>query len=167
MPKHVLKTLDQTALLIALDHAEEFGLDAVRSDPDANPDACVYLAYIGDEQLHALAARLPHVEVLFRMPGSAGRNRVFRKVFSGPAVWHVLRFAFPDEGQFAPFVRDLGSVDRKYWRVLPAGNNLRSPPVGRSSRPSRRRLRAESPDPVCSTSSLHFFTCIPEPCRLE
>jgi hypothetical protein len=121
MPKHALKTLDLPTLLVALDHGEEFGPAAARPDPDANPSECAYLTYIGDAQLAALAARLPHVEVLFKTPGAAGRNQVVRKVFSKPAVWHVLRFVFRDEQEFAPFVRDLGSVDRKYWRVQPAG----------------------------------------------
>jgi hypothetical protein len=120
MPKQVLKTLDLTTLLVALDHVEEFGPAAVRPDPDAKPAECAYLTYIGDDQLAALAARLPHLDVRFKTPGAAGRSMVVRKVFSKPAVWHVLRFAFPDEREFAPFVRDLGSVDRKYWRVQPA-----------------------------------------------
>jgi hypothetical protein len=123
MPKHILKTLDLTTLLVALDHVEEFGPAATRPDPDADPGGCAYLAYIGDAQLAALAARLPHAEVLFRTPGAAGRNKVVRKVFSKPAVWHVLRFAYPDEQVFAPFVRDLASVDRKYWRVQTAAQD--------------------------------------------
>jgi hypothetical protein len=121
MPKHSLKALDLTTLLVALDHVEEFGPAAVLPDPATNPANCVYLTYIGDSQLETLAARLPHVYVQFKTPGAAGRNKVVRKVFSKPAIWHVLRFAFPDEREFASFVRDLESVDRKYWRLLTDG----------------------------------------------
>lgn len=121
MPSHVLKTLDLTTLRVALDHLEEFGPAATWPDPEADPAGCVYLAYVGEEQLAVLAARLPHVEVLFRTPADPPRNKVVRKVFARPAVLHVLRFALPDEREFDPFVRDLAGVNRRHWRVLPGG----------------------------------------------
>lgn len=133
MPKQTLKVLDLTTLLVALDHVEEYGPAAVCPDPNTNPTECVYLTYIGSAQLAALTARLPHVEVLFKTPGGAGRNKILRNVFSKPTILHVLRFAFSDERAFIPFVRDLESIDRKYWRVQPgeqeAGNQSGQPPV--------------------------------------
>jgi hypothetical protein len=137
MPKHVLETLDLAKLNLALDHAVESGLAAIRPDPEEDSACCVYLAYVGDAQLAAFAARLPHIEVQFTMPGNWLPNKVVRKVFSKPAVWHVLRLAFADESEFAPCVRDLESVHRKYWRVLPAAKERAKSGGRRRKKPKR------------------------------
>jgi hypothetical protein len=136
MPKHALMTLDVATLRVALDHCEDHGPAAVHPDPETNPADCAYLAYIGDSQLQALVARLPHVEVLFKTPAAGARSKVVRKVFSKPAVWHVLRVAYPDEQEFSPFVRDLGMVDRKYWRLLAPGQDPAK--LGRRPLPPKR-----------------------------
>lgn len=118
MPKHSLKSLDLTTLLVALDHVEEHGPGGVTPDLENHPEECVYLKYVGDEQAEAFADRLPHLNVLFRTLGGAGRSKVIRKVFHKPSILHVLRFTFETDDDFLPFVRDLGSVHRKYWRPL-------------------------------------------------
>jgi hypothetical protein len=121
--KRVLTTLDLTTLLVALDHVEEFGPFSTVPDPQSAPRECIYLKYIPDDRVAALAARLPHVDVLFRTPAGSGRNKVVRKVFSKAAILHVLRFAFPTRKRFTECFRDLGSVNQKYWRVLKPGES--------------------------------------------
>lgn len=120
MAKQVLKSLDLTTLLVALDHHDEYGPPAATPDPYADPAACVYLTYAGEQQAAALAQRLPHVEVLFITPGVGDRRKIVRKVFGKPAIEYVLRFSFAKSKEFLPFVRDLGRIDRKYWKVLDA-----------------------------------------------
>lgn len=132
VPKHVLKTLDLTTLLVALDHLEEYGPSATVADPYVSPSECVYIVYIGETQAAALATRLPHLEVVFRLPGVAKQGRVVRKVFSKSAVTHVMQFAFPTSPGYAPFVRELASVKQKYWRVLNAAGAPIQPPRGKS-----------------------------------
>ena len=117
MAKQSLRTVDVTALLVALDHLEEKGPATAVPDPNTAPAECVYLKYVGAEQAEALASRLPHVHVLFRTPGGSGNNKEVRRVFSKAAILHVLRLVFPADQDFAPFVRDLASVNPKYWRV--------------------------------------------------
>lgn len=123
MPKHVLKSLDLTTLLVALDHVEEHGPPTALPDPETSPGECVYLAYIGEAHAAALAARLPHADVLFRTPGAGARSKVVRKVYNKAAILHILRFCFPNGDEFQPFVRELSRVDRKYWRVLQPGED--------------------------------------------
>ncbi len=94
MAKQILKHLDLTTLAVALDHLEENGAAAC-PDPLSAPGECVYLRYIGPDQLATLAARLPHVEVVFRTVAAPPRNKVVRKVFSKPAILHLLRFPVP------------------------------------------------------------------------
>ena len=132
MPKHVLKTLDLTTLLVALDHREEYGASATVPDPYVSPSECVYVTYIGEAQAAALAERLPHIEVVFRLPGVAKRGRVVRKIFSKSAVTHVMQFAFPTSPDYAPFVRDLAAVKQKYWRVIDADGKPVQPPRDKS-----------------------------------
>ena len=121
MAKQTLRDLEVAALAVALDHLEEHGPPAVVPDPAAGPGEYVYLTYIGADQAAALAARLPHVDVLFRTPAGSGKNKVVRKVYDKAAIMHVLRQVFPADQDFTPFVRDLARVNRKYWRVQPAG----------------------------------------------
>jgi hypothetical protein len=130
--KHVLKTLDLTTLLVALDHLEEYGPSMALSDPYSAPGECVYLTYIGEAQAAALTARLPYADVRFRLPGPAEHGKVVRKVFSKPAILHVIRFAFPTSQEFVPFVRELATVKQKYWRVLTATGEPIRPPRGKS-----------------------------------
>jgi hypothetical protein len=115
MAKRVLKNLDLTTLLVALDHLEEFGPAAEVPNPRTNPDDCVFLKYIGPAQLDALASRLPHVEVML-YPRT---HKIYRKVFSRPAIWHVLRFVFGDEKVFAPSVCSLKEFSQvgEWWRT--------------------------------------------------
>ena len=118
--KQVLKTLDLTALLVALDHLEEYGPNVTVPLPYARPAECVYLAYIHNAHLAALAARLPHVMVLFRTPADGPRNKVVRPVFDKTAVLYVLQFCFPGSTEFAAFVRDLGPISPRRWAALDA-----------------------------------------------
>lgn len=135
--KHVLKSLELTTLLVALDHLEEYGPSAALPDPYEKPGECVYLAYIGDAQLAALVARLPHADVLFRTPADGPQSKVVRKVFSKPAILHVLRFSFPTGEDFIAFVRDLGSVNQKRWSILDAeGKPIRRVRKGKNSNPT-------------------------------
>ena len=123
MPKHILKTLDLTTLLVALDHLEEYGPSSALPDLETIPGECAYLTYIGEEHITALADRLPHADVQFKTPGKAGKNKVVRKLFNKAALVHVLKFAYPTGPDFMPFVRPLGGVDKKYWRILlPSGD---------------------------------------------
>lgn len=123
MAKRVLKTLDLTTLLVALDHLEEHGPAGTVPDPYGRPAECVYLAYTGDAHLAALTARLPHVSVLFRTPANGPRSKVVRPVFDKSAVLYALRFSFPNEQDFIPFVRELATVDAKHWKVLDANGS--------------------------------------------
>jgi hypothetical protein len=126
--KHVLKTLELTTLLVALDHLEEYGPGMAVADPYEKPEECVYLKFVGDEQLKALTNRLPYVSVRFHSPGSAGERNPIRAVFSKAAILHVLQFSFPNSDEYLPFLRDLSSVDEQYWRVLDsAGKPIRRP----------------------------------------
>jgi hypothetical protein len=118
MSERTLRGVDPTALAVALDHLEEHGPSAALPDPKTHASECVYLKYAGEALLRALAARLPHADVRFKTMGGQGRGMVVRKVFSKAAMLHLLRFLFPDDEDFAPYVRDLASVDRKYWKVL-------------------------------------------------
>jgi hypothetical protein len=127
MPKHTLRNLDLTTLSIALDHVEEHGPATATPDPDTIPTECVYLKFIGDAPLNLLAARLPYRNILLHTLAGAGQNKVIKKVFSKPAILHVLRFIFPSDDDFTPFVRDLGSVPRKYWRSLDTDEDPANP----------------------------------------
>lgn len=132
VPKHVLKSLELTTLLVALDHLEEYGPGAALPDPYEKPGACVYLAYVGEKQLAALAERLPHADVLFSTPGAGERRKVARKVFNKAAIFHLMRFSFPTGDEFAPFVRGLDTVDRKYWTVTDAAGKPIPRPRGKT-----------------------------------
>jgi hypothetical protein len=132
MPKHVLKNLELTTLLVALDHLEEYGPSAALPDPYESPGGCVYLTYIAEPLAEALAARLPHADVAFRIPGGTGRSRQVRKVYNKAAILHLMRFSFPTGDDFAPFVRGLETVDRRYWRVLGADGEPIQPPRGKA-----------------------------------
>lgn len=120
MARQILKTLDLTALLVALDHFEEHGPPAVTPDPYAGTAGCVYLAYIGDEHLHALTTRLPHATVRFRTMATGPRAVVDRPVFDRAAVLYVLRFCFPGDDSFLEFVRDLAPINPRRWSLLDA-----------------------------------------------
>jgi hypothetical protein len=120
MPKHVLKSLELTTWLVGLDHLEEHGPSATVADPYEKPGECVYLTYTGDAHAEALAERVVHVNVTFRIPGATGRSKVVRKVYCKAAILHLMRFSFPKGEDFAPFVRGLDTVDRRYWNVLDA-----------------------------------------------
>ena len=120
MPKHVLKSLELTTWLVALDHLEEHGPSAAVPDPYEVPGECVYLTYIGDAHAAALAERVPHADVLFYTPSVGQRRKVVRKVFNKAAILHLMRFSFPTGEDFAPFIRGLDRVDQKYWKVLDA-----------------------------------------------
>jgi hypothetical protein len=118
--KQVLKALDLTTLLVALDHFEEHGPPAAGPEPYARPAECVYLAYIGEPHLEALTARLPHATVLFRTPADGPRGKVVRPVFDKAAALYVLRFCFPGDDGFLAFVRDLAPINPRRWAVLDA-----------------------------------------------
>jgi hypothetical protein len=132
VPKHALKSLELTTLLVALDHLEEYGPGAALPDPYEHPGECVYLAYTGEEQLAALAGRLPHADVLFSTPGAGEHRKVARKVFNKAAILHLMRFSFPTGDEFAPFVRGLDTVDRKYWTVMDAAGKPGPRPRGKT-----------------------------------
>jgi hypothetical protein len=133
--KQVLKTLELTTLLVALDHLEEYGPGMAVPDPYEKPEECVYLKFIGEEHLKALINRLPYVRVKFNLPGSGS---VIRHVFSRAAVMHLMEFSFPNTDAYRPFVRDLKSVDEKYWRVVDAeGNSVKRPKKGAGKGGSR------------------------------
>jgi hypothetical protein len=132
MSKHVLRSLELTTLLVGLDHLEEYGPSAVVPDPYAVPAECVYITYIGEAQAEALAARLPHLNVAFRVPGGAGKSRQVRKVFNKAAILHLMKFAFPTGDEYAPFLRGLETVDRQYWKVLDAEGKPIPRPRGKS-----------------------------------
>jgi hypothetical protein len=123
VPKHILKSLDMTTLLVALDHLEEYGPSTAVPDLEASPGEAAYLTYIGEEQIAAIAARLPHADVRFKVPGRAGKTKVVRKLFNKAALIHVLKFAYPNGPDFLPFVRSLDTVDKQYWRVLPPNSD--------------------------------------------
>jgi hypothetical protein len=129
--KQVLKTLELTTLLVALDHLEEYGPSMAVPDPYEKPGECAYLTYIGDAHSAALAERLPHLNVAFKVPGAAGRSKQVRKVYSKAAILHLMRFSFPTGEDFVSFVRGLETVDRRYWRVLDAGGKPIQPPRGK------------------------------------
>ena len=129
MPKHVLKSLELTTLLVALDHLEEYGPSAAVPDPYETPGACVYITYIGDAHAKALAARVPYRNVKFSVPTTAG---VVRRVYCKAAILHLMRFAFPKSEEFVPFVRGLDTVDRKYWTVMDAEGQPIPRPRGKS-----------------------------------
>lgn len=114
MAKQVLKTLDLTTLLVALDHLDDYGPNATAPDPESLPDECVYLTHIGETHVAALAQRLLHIDVFFPEAG------VVRKVFHKQAIFHVFQFAFPNGPDFTLFVRDLASLNKRYWRLLDA-----------------------------------------------
>lgn len=120
MPKQIFRTLELTTLLVAFDHLEEYGPPAALPDPYAAPGECVYLKYVPDAHAAALAERLSHADVAFKIPGGVGKSRQVRKVFSKAAILHVLKFSFPTGEDFAPFVRDLSTVNYKYWKLLDA-----------------------------------------------
>lgn len=130
--KQVLKTLELTTLLVALDHLEEYGPGTAVADPYEKPAECVYLTYIGDEHAAALAERVPHRNVTFSVPGTRGHHRIVRKVFNKAAILHLMRFSFPTGDDFAPFVRGLDTVDRKYWTVLDADGKPIPRPKGKT-----------------------------------
>jgi hypothetical protein len=115
--KQVLRSLDVAALAIALDRAEEAGLTTRTPAPKEKPGECVYLRYAGNDQLGLLSTRLPHVMILQRTPGGAGRNKKYVVVFDRETIRHVLGFLLdPDEVHRS--TRSLDTVERRYWRVL-------------------------------------------------
>jgi len=118
VPKQIFKTLELTTLLVAFDHLEEYGPPAAVRNPYDAPDECVYLKYVPDEHAAALAERLPHADVAFKVPGAAGHSRQVRKVFSKAAILHILKFSFPTEPDFASHMRVLSTVGEEYWKVL-------------------------------------------------
>jgi hypothetical protein len=118
MPKQTLRNLGTDALAVALDHLEENGPSAALPDPNVSPGDCVYLKLARPDQIETLAARLPHANVRFKTMGSKGRHFAMRKVFSKAAILHILRLLFPTDQDFMPYLRDLGSVDHKYWKVM-------------------------------------------------
>lgn len=120
MAKQVLKSLDLTTLLVALDHLEEHGPPVAAPEPYANAAGCVYLAYIGEAHLAALTGRLPHASVLFRTMASGPKSKVVRPVFDKTAILYLMRFCFPTSNAFAQFVRDLGPINPQRWSVLDA-----------------------------------------------
>ena len=97
MAKQVLRSLDVAALAVALDRAEEAGLTTRTPAPKERPGECVYLKYVGNEQLGLLTTRLPHVLILQRTPGGAGRNKKYVVLFDRSAVLHVLGFLLEAE----------------------------------------------------------------------
>ena len=129
--KQIFKTLELTTLLVAFDHLEEYGPPAAIADPYTAPAECVYLKYVPDAHAAALAERLPHASVSFKVPDSKTRREV-RKVYNKAAILHILTFAFPTEPDFAPFMRQLSSIDPKYWKVLGANGE----PI---ARPKKRK----------------------------
>jgi hypothetical protein len=126
----VLKTLDLTTWLVALDHLEEHGPSAAVPDPYEVPGECVYLGYLGDAHAAALAERLPYRNVKFHVPSRTGL--VIRKVYRKAAVLHLMRFSFPNSEDFVPFVRGLDTVDRKYWTVMGADGKPIPRPRGKT-----------------------------------
>ncbi len=133
MPKQIFKTLELTTLLVALDHLEEYGPPAALADLYAAPGEGVYLKYVPDAHAAALAGRLPHARVAFKVPGTRGRSREVRHVFNRAAVLHLLKFCFPDEPDFGPYLRTLSSVGEKYWKVLDAdGEPIPRPKRGKA-----------------------------------
>jgi hypothetical protein len=129
MAKRVLKTLELTTLLVALDHLEEYGPSAAVPDPYEVPGECVYLAYLGDAHAAALAERLPYRNVKFSVPTTSG---IVRKVYRKAAILHLMRFSFPNSEEFVPFVRGLDTVDRKYWIVMGANGKPIPRPRGKT-----------------------------------
>lgn len=123
MAKQVLKALDLTTLLVALDHLEEHGPPVAAPEPYTNAAECVYLAYIGEAHLAALTGRLPHVSVLFRTPADGPKGKVIRPVFDKTAITYLMRFCFPKSNAFAKFVRDLGPINPRRWSALDADGN--------------------------------------------
>jgi hypothetical protein len=135
--KQVLRALDLTTLLVALDHLEEHGPPPAVPDPYAAPAECVYLAHVGADHLAALTARLPHATVLFRTPADGPKGKVVRPVFDKAALLYVLRFCFSKGNEFAPFVRDLRPINPRRWSVLDAdGNTVRRPKKNTSEGPT-------------------------------
>jgi hypothetical protein len=115
--KRVLRNLDVAALAVALDRAEEAGLMTRTPAPKERPGECVYLKYAGNEQLGLLTTRLPHVMILQRTPGGAGRSKKYVVVFDRAAALHVLGFLL-DAEEVQRCTRGLDTVDQRYWRVL-------------------------------------------------
>lgn len=116
MAKQTLRSLDLVALAVALDRAEEEGLTSQAPDPGQRPSECVYLRYVGPEQLGVICTRLPHATIQLRTMGGAGNNKKILPVFHRPAILHVLGFLFAEAG--IQYTRSLDTVDRKYWKVL-------------------------------------------------
>jgi hypothetical protein len=115
--KRVLRNLDVAALAVALDRAEEAGLTARTPAPKERPGECVYLKYVGNEQLGLLTTRLPHAMILRRTPGGAGRNKKYVVVFDAATVQNVLGFLL-DAEEVKRCTRSLDTVEQRYWRVL-------------------------------------------------
>jgi hypothetical protein len=83
MAKQLLRHLDVAALSVALDNAEEHGpWKADKPDPLNDPTQCVYLRYVGAEQLEVFARRLPSVDVVFKTLANGPKGKVVRKVFT-------------------------------------------------------------------------------------
>jgi hypothetical protein len=137
--KRILTTLELTTLLVALDHLEEYGPDMSVPDAYEKPGECVYLKFIGEAHLKALTDRVPHLDVRFNLPGNSGERNPIRAVFSKAAILHVLQFCFPQSNEYRPFVRDLKSVDERYWRVLGSdGKPIKRPPKDKDKAKSKR-----------------------------
>src|SRR5262245_60134871 len=64
LAKQSLRKLDTVALAVALDRAEDAGLTTQAPSPAERPADCVYLKYVGTEQLDVLTRRLPHATIL-------------------------------------------------------------------------------------------------------
>jgi hypothetical protein len=117
MAKQVLKSLDLTSLAVALDRAEEAGLNATAPAPDQDPGNAVYLKYPGPGVVELVAGRLAHVTIQLRTPAGAGKNKKILPVFHKPAIDHVLGFLMTAE-EVAGCMRGLDRVNHKYWKVL-------------------------------------------------
>jgi len=119
MAKHLLRSVDLAALSVALDHAEEHGPWKVdKPDPQADSAGCVYLRYVGAEQIELLARRLPHAHVQFSTLASGPKRKVVRKVFHKATILHVLAFLFKEEVRAEQFVRSLDTVSKRCWKAL-------------------------------------------------
>lgn len=122
--KQVLKSLELTTLLVALDHLEEYGPSMAIADPYEKPAECVYLKFIGDAQLKALTDRIPYRNVRF----NTFSGKVVRQVFNKAAIVHLMEFSFPQSKAYKAFIHDLKSINETYWHVLDAeGKTIKRP----------------------------------------
>ncbi len=117
---------EQVDWMAAFDHADEQGLLELplpdrtgrKNNRLANHELLAYLKLTNATVKEFFDSKLPHVKVRFSPMGGRKNEPAVRSVYRKEPVLAVFRFLYKLDEDFANYVRCLGEVDPKYWRVV-------------------------------------------------